>query len=98
MSKFTKASFKSVLRKNQGNVYIKVTSTFDGMSDCIRSTGNSTFAPVQKAENVYDNNLGMKGVWLVGGGRDIFDQYTEGDFNCIRVSNCCGTFVIGLKK
>lgn len=36
MSKITKATVKSFIKKNEGNLYIRVKSSFDGMTDCVQ--------------------------------------------------------------
>lgn len=97
MSKITKATFKSFLRKNEGNVYILTKSHFDGMCDGVVSTGEKEFSPLLKTDNAHNNNLGYHGVWLVGGSRDYFFEYEENGFKGIGVSNCCGRFVVAVK-
>jgi hypothetical protein len=37
MAKFTRASLKSWIKKNKDNLYIKKTSSFNGMIDCVDS-------------------------------------------------------------
>lgn len=48
-------------------------------------------------ERVWDNNLGIQGVWLVNGSRDSFTAYDDGVFQGIHVYNCCGSFVVAVK-
>ena len=48
-------------------------------------------------ERVWDNNLGIQGVWLVNGSRDSFREYDDGDFRGIHVYNCCGSFTVAVK-
>ena len=97
MSKITKATFKSFLKKNKGNLYIKETSRFDGMVDCVMQTGDGSYSPMVARENSHENECGYAGVWLVGGGRDYFEAVSEGPFKGIRVSNCCGSFTVAKK-
>lgn len=97
MTKITKATFKSMLKKNEGRLYIKETSRFDGMVDCVMPTGNGEYVPLLKDPGAHENTLGYRGIWLVGGGRDYFQPIVEGEFKGIRVSNCCGSFTVAVK-
>lgn len=95
MKKFTAASAKSFIRKNRSILKIKVISSFDGMTDCVEQNYGAQFKPVQAATYSHENNLGIKGVWFVGGSRNSFIPYYEGDqlvgFECY---NCCGTWEV----
>jgi hypothetical protein len=46
MKKTTKATFKSFLKKNEGNLFIQCAGSFDGMSDCVE------FVPANKRKFV----------------------------------------------
>ena len=92
MSKITKATFKSFLRKNP-NFVLRVKSSFDGMTDCVQSVDGGFVRP-SAADYPCDNNLGFRGVWLVGGGRDSFREYNDGRRKGIEVYNCCGSFIV----
>lgn len=96
MSKITKATFKSFLKKNEGKLYIKTISGFDAMSDCVVSTEDNGYTLLKPAAYVHENNLGYEGVWLVGGS-DSFEPSHEGDFNGIKVYNCCGSFTLAVQ-
>lgn len=95
MKKITRATFKSFLKNNRNNLFIKIKSTFDGMTDSIQPA-NHAFSPV-KYILMNDYNLGIQGVWLVGTSRDYFEYYNDGEFEGIRVSNSCGKFIITRK-
>jgi len=95
MSKITKATFKSFVKKNRAKLLVNVKSKFDGMIDGTR-TVNDGFAPAEAAEHVFDNNLGICGVWLVGNSRDYFTAYEKDNLKGIAVSNCCGSFVVAI--
>ena len=92
--KITKATFKSFIKKNNGKLHILKKSDFDGMQDCVVSVANASFQPVVPANHVYENNLGIQGVWLVGGSRDYFSHYQKNGMIGIEVYNCCGSFVV----
>ena len=95
--KITKATFKSFIKKHQDKLMIKVSSKFDGMIDgCERLNGG--FTKALPADRVFDNNLGIQGVWLVQGSRDYFSAYSDDNFVGIRVYNCCGDFTIAIPK
>lgn len=51
MKKITKSTFKSFLKKNEGNLYIQYESSFDGMSDCVEfvPSNKRKFVPLEKA-------------------------------------------------
>lgn len=53
--KTTKATFKSFVRKNEGKLFIKCTSSFDGMTDCVEQNHNTAYRPLVKAEVVNPN-------------------------------------------
>jgi hypothetical protein len=91
------ATLKSFVRKNRANLLIKVGSTFDGMSDCVRQTGDDTFTPALDSDRVFSNNLGIAGVWCVGGSRDYLTAINENGVQGIRVSNCCGSFTVAVR-
>ena len=94
MSRITLATFKAFIRKNSGNLYLKVRTHFDGMTDCCEPTHDAYFAPVEPADHVYSNNLGLRGVWLVGHSADYFTPFSEGCFKGYEVYNCCGQFIL----
>lgn len=50
MKKITKATFKSFIKKHEGNMFIQYISDFDGMTDCVEYTpaNQRKFIPLQK--------------------------------------------------
>lgn len=94
MSKITKATFKSFIRKNP-DFKIKISSEFDSMTDGIQQV-NSGFNKAVAATYPLDNNLGFQGIWLVGGSGNYFREYNAGGMKGIEVHNCCGTFVVAV--
>jgi len=99
MTKFTKTSLKKFIRENRENLLIKVKSKFDGMTDCVQSTGNYEFSPIQesdrKGQDAY--TLGIHGLWLVGGSRDYFEVREENGYRIVEVYNCCGSTELAVK-
>lgn len=45
-----------------------------------------------------ENTLGYQGIWLVGSSRDHFSPYEDENFTGFEVYNCCGSFVVAVKK
>jgi hypothetical protein len=90
--KITKATFKSFVKKNP-NLFIKVKSSFDGMTDCVEQLSGG-FVKATNAHYPCDNNLGIQGVWLVGNSRDSFRPFNDGKLSGIEVYNCCGSFIV----
>ena len=96
MSKITKATFKSFVKKNRSNLLVNVKSHFDGMVDgCVSLNGG--FVKASDSYQPHENNLGIQGIWLVGGSRDYFSAYDQGGIKGIEVCNSCGRFVVGVK-
>ena len=64
--KTTLATIKSFVRKNEGNLWINVKSSFDGMTDCCESqNGGFTKAEKGVGDAFYkDRTLGIKGAWF----------------------------------
>lgn len=94
-NKITMATFKSLVKKNN-NLHIKVLSSFDGMTDCVNSVKDD-FTPIKKSKYDTKENLGISGVWLVGGSRDSFSPYFDGAYDGVKVYNCCGCFILAEK-
>lgn len=95
MSKITKATFKSFLRKNEGKLYFKSKSNFDSMSDCVMPTHGYWHKAV-KSDAHNEHTCGIQGVWLVGGGRDYFTEFSQDGYRGIDVYNCCGHFIVAV--
>lgn len=95
-AKITKATFKSFLKRNAGNLHILVRSTFDGMTDCCEQTGQKAFAPARETTRDTGYTYGYEGIYLVNGGGDRFSLHNSGGFLGIRVYNCCGSFTVAV--
>ena len=68
------------------------------MTDGIEPASDKSFKPVTITDEHYEHTLGISGVWLVGSSRDFFSPYDENGIVGIDVSNCCGHFIIGVRK
>lgn len=94
--KITLATVKSFVKKNRNGLYIRVGSRFDGMNDCVMPV-NGGFSPAKESGNT-ENTLGIAGAWFVRDSRDWFTPYDDGTFTGYEVSNCCGNFILAIKK
>ena len=97
VSKITKATFKSFLRKNEGKVLIQVKGAFDGMTDCMEFSDNPGWAPIEKADRAWEENCGYAGDWVVGGSRNSFQPYEKDGLKGISVWNCCRSFTVAVR-
>jgi len=96
--KTTTATVKSFIRKNISRLLIKVTSDFDGMIDCVTSTGDKRFVPVSKADTpIESNNMGLRGVWFTTSRNGVYPFETETHIG-YEVSNCCGAWTVAVAK
>ena len=93
--KITRATFKKFIK--QPNLLISQHSSFDGMVDGVMPSLDKSFKPVI-ARPYCNMTLGINGVWLVGSSRDFFTHYEENGIVGIEVSNCCGRFIVGVRK
>lgn len=89
---------KSFVKKNHGNMFIKVRSSFDGMTDGCEYASNPQFEPVEHQERMINNTLGINGAWFVRGGGDLVRPYEDDEFVGFDIYNCCGSFFIAIKK
>lgn len=95
--KITKATLKSFIKKNKDNLFIKVTSSFDGMTDCVQRVEDN-FKKVDNIDFNDSHSLGIRGLWLVGKSRNCFEEWEDKEYKGIEIYNCCGTSIIAIKK
>lgn len=102
MAKVTRATLKSFIKKNLGNLYIKVNSKFNGMVDCVMPLDDSEYRVAKISLNDFvappANTLGIDGAWFVGGSRDYFTKIENESFEGYEVYNCVGSFELVVKK
>lgn len=104
--RITLATIKAFIAKNRASLLISTRSRFDGMTDGVESCGDQTFrvaaAPNREGKPFVsrdrDNTLGIAGAWFVFDSRDYFRPFDEKDLVGYRVSNCCGDFVLAIRK
>lgn len=103
MSKITLATIKSFIKKNRAELHIKVTSSFNGMSDMVEQCDDNGFHPIVEdgvnAQGDYwkKATLGIQGVWFVGQSRDYFSVFNDGVYAGYRVHNACGSFIVAVR-
>ena len=91
--KITLATVKAFINRNKANLYVKVTSDFDGMTDCIQSV-NDTFKPAKFNESSDHYLCGISGVYIVGSSRDYFRLYETDNAIGVIISNSCGSAIL----
>lgn len=96
-NKITKATFRSFIKRNHANLYVKIESTFDGTQDSIDIVLDE-FTPRQLTNLNYNHTYGIKGIWLVGQGGDVFESYEDDNFTGIYFHNSCGSGMVAIKK
>ncbi|HNV97518.1 MAG TPA: hypothetical protein PKL13_04435 [bacterium] len=94
--KITLATLKKFIRENKQNLFLKRKSDFSGMTDGIEII-REDFSPITLTDSNLENTLGIQGVWVVGGSRNYFTPFVEGNYVGIDVYNCCGSFLLTTK-
>lgn len=95
--KITLATLKSFVNKNKEQLYLKVESSFSGMTDMVE-TIEQPFSKAEAYDGNLKNTLGFRGIWLVGSSRDYIKTFENDTFKGFAVSNCCGDFLVAIKK
>lgn len=97
MTKITRATVKSFIKKNFDNLYINRKSRFDGSVDCVMPVKGG-FKKVCATDWHEKYTLGVEGAWFVGNSRDSFSEYEKEGYKGIEVYNCCGSFILAVKQ
>lgn len=98
MSRITRATIKKFLKDNYGFIYINCKSSFDAMIDCVSYNSDSRFNKAELTDEHYEHTLGINGAWFVGSSRDRFAKYEDDNYNGYEIYNCCGSFILAIKK
>lgn len=98
MTKITRTTFKSFIKNNAQDLFVKNVSYFDGMTDCVEHNRKAEFVKASPGDHNPEHTLGIDGVWLVNGSRDYFQPYQDDEFEGIEVSNACGSFIVAKPK
>jgi len=97
--KITMATVKSFVKKNRENLFITTKSRFNSMSDMVESDSSASFQAATPGNiNNTEHTLGIAGAWFVGQSRDYLKSYEDILFTGIEVYNCCGSFILAVKK
>lgn len=97
--KITIATLKAFAKRNEGKIYSKEQSSFDGITDCVEQTkGQWQKSEIKEAgwNNYY--KTGIQGIYTVGQSRDYLTIYEDSEFYGIEVYNCCGKTILAVKK
>jgi len=97
--KITRTTIKSFIKREEknGNLYVKVKSSFDGMIDCV-SQVEDEFRKVENVDFSKEYDFDIKGLWLVGSSRDYFTEFADDNYIGYKISNCCGVSIIAMKR
>jgi hypothetical protein len=95
--KITITTVKSFIKANCDKLYINVTSSFDGMTDMCESQHEGFKKVTTFTADHREYSKGIAGAWFVGDSRDYLSFYSENGFEGIKVSNCCGRFILAIK-
>jgi len=94
--KITLSTLKALIAAGD-ELFIRINSRFDGMTDGVEWVKDAAFVPAARKD--YTNyDLGVSGVYVVGGSRNSFTRFEENGFIGMRVYNCCGSFVVAIRK
>ena len=97
MKKITLATVKSFIKKNEGCLFIRVKSKFDGMTDGLEYFQDG-FRLAEETDVLVQYTLGIKDAWFVGSSRDHLSPFETEHLTGIEVSNCCGRFILAIQK
>lgn len=97
--KVTLATVKSFIKKNINDLYIRMDSRFDGMVDCVMPNSEANFSKVDPTKLDFSKpDFGLEGFWHVGQSSDYFEFFQENNMTGFKVSNCCGSSILAIKK
>lgn len=95
--KATIATVKSFIKKNSGQILIKVSSAFDGMTDGCQYF-NNIFQLAKTTNTCTDCTFGIDGAWFVGMSRDYITRFENDNLIGFEISNSCGHFSLAISK
>ena len=95
--KITLATLKSFAKRNSDKLFVRVESSFSGMSDMVESV-KDTFKPAKLTDDTGYYKIGVSGIYTVGSSRDYFTIHEDAEFIGIEVYNSCGSSILAVKK
>ena len=96
--KITLATLKAFARRNEGKIYAKEVSSFNGMIDGVDKSHDPSWKETKLTNETGYCQTGIQGIYTVGSSRDYFSLYEDEDFEGIEISNCCGVTILAVKK
>jgi hypothetical protein len=104
--KITLTTIKSFIKASGDQLHISCLTRFDGMTDGTEQCKDRSFRPAVAPNRDgkpfrslgRDNTLGIQGAWFVFDSRDHFTAFDDGTFAGYRVYNCCGSFILAVRK
>lgn len=97
-NKITLATLKSFAKRNSDKLFVKSVSSFDGMTDCVESSRDSSWFSTTISDKTNYFKTGINGIYTVGSSRDYFTLYENSEFIGIEVYNSCGNSILAIKK
>jgi len=93
MRKFTLASLKSFIKKNEKTLYIKVNSSFNGMNDSVETVKSDLMqVNAEKIDFTRKRTFWINGLQLVGHSDDKFEISKNG--KAVNIFNCCWDYTL----
>ena len=68
----------------------------DGCEDRKEGFKSVSYNNVTKDSYLFDVTLGIEGLWSIKG-RDLIEEYNDGEYKGLYVYNSCGSFVLAEK-
>jgi len=96
--RITTNTFKSFIRKNKDNLFIRRDSKFDGMTDCVRTTQEGFAKVTTEPDFTQKDTYNIQGLWLVRRSGDYFEYYEDEKFYGYEFTNSCGSGIIATPK
>ena len=94
-TKITKATVKTFIKGD--GLLIQCLTRFNGMVDGVDEVADQSIKPAELTHSHLKETLRIQGCWFVGRGGiggDYFERYETPEHYGIRVSNCCGSFLL----
>ncbi len=92
-------TLKSFIKNNmEHGVYVANLSDYEEDIDSVIPNDDPEVLKVYDYNEQDQNSFGIDGIWLVSGSRNSFTRYENEKYLGIKVYNCCGNFIVFVKK